>query len=157
MQTISTSLWFNNEAEDAAKFYVALFPDSRIRKVVRFSEAGPGPAGSVMLVDFEIKGQDFLALNGGPNFSMTPAISFVVHCEDQAEIDRYWDALLEGGKAMQCGWLTDRFGVTWQIVPKTMGQLADDSDPARAARVARAMFQMVKLDIAGLQRAYEAA
>lgn len=157
MQKISACLWFDHEAEDAAKFYVSLFRDSRINKVVRFSEAGPRPAGSVMLVNFELMGQDYLALNGGPNFTLTPAISFVVHCEDQAEIDRYWDALLEGGKAMQCGWVTDRFGVTWQIVPKIMGKLADDSDPARAARVARAMFQMVKLDIAGLQRAYDAA
>jgi predicted 3-demethylubiquinone-9 3-methyltransferase (glyoxalase superfamily) len=157
MQTISPCLWFDHEAEDAAKFYVSLFRDSRINKVARYSEAGPRPAGSVMMVNFELMGQDYLALNGGPNFTMTPAISFVVHCENQAEIDRYWDALLDGGKAMQCGWLTDRFGVTWQIVPKIIGALADDSDPARAARVARAMFQMVKLDIAGLQRAYDAA
>jgi len=157
MQTISPCLWFDTEAEDAARLYVSLFRQSRIKNVARYSEAGPRPAGSAMMVNFELMGLDYLALNGGPQYKPTPAVSFVVPCEDQAEIDRIWDALLEGGKAMQCGWITARFGVTWQIIPKDMGRLAGGSDPVRSARVSRAMFQMVKLDIAALQRAYDNA
>lgn len=153
MQKISPFLWFESEAEDAAKFYVSIFRNSRIVKVARYSEAGPGPEGSAMTVGFELEGQTFTALNGGPMFKFNEAISFVVDCTTQAEVDHYWDHLLEGGTAQQCGWLKDRYGLSWQIVPRVLVELLSGSDPAKAGRVMQAMFGMVKLDIAKLQQA----
>jgi predicted 3-demethylubiquinone-9 3-methyltransferase (glyoxalase superfamily) len=157
MQKISPFIWFDTQAEEAASTYVALFPNSRITKVTRYPEGTPGRAGSVMTVAFQLDGQDFVALNGGPHFKLTPAISFVVDCETQAEVDAYWSGLLAGGGVeSQCGWLTDRFGVPWQVVPSALGRLLSDPDPKKAGRVAAAMMKMVKLDIAGLQAASDA-
>lgn len=155
MRKISPFLWFDTRAEEAADFYVSLFRDSRITNVARYGEAGPGPEGSVMTVAFQLEGQDFTALNGGPVFKFTPAISFVVNCETQDEVDRLWERLAEGGKEGQCGWLEDRFGVSWQIVPIAMGELLSSGDPERSRRVMEAMLKMGKLDIAELKRAYE--
>ena len=155
MQKISPFLWFETEAEDAARFYVSIFRNSRIVKVARYSDAGPGPEGSAMTVSFELEGQTFTALNGGPMFKFNEAISFVVDCTTQAEVDHYWDHLLEGGTAQRCGWLKDRYGLSWQIVPRVLVELLSGSDSARAGRVMQAMFGMVKLDIAKLQQAAE--
>jgi predicted 3-demethylubiquinone-9 3-methyltransferase (glyoxalase superfamily) len=155
VRKISPFLWFDTRAEEAADFYVSLFRDSRITNVARYGEAGPGPEGSVMTVAFQLEGQDFTALNGGPVFKFTPAISFVVNCETQDEVDRLWERLAEGGKEGQCGWLEDRFGVSWQIVPIAMGELLSSGDPERSRRVMEAMLKMGKLDIAELKRAYE--
>ena len=156
MSKISPCLWFDGEAEEAAKFYVALLPNSRIDRVQRNVMDGPvGKAGSVLVVDFTLAGQRFLALNGGTRFEYTHAISFAVDCADQAEVDRLWDALSQGGSVERCGWLKDRYGVSWQIVPTVLGQMLGDRDPAKAQRVMQAMLQMVKLDIAGLRKAYE--
>jgi len=135
--------------------YVSTFQDAKMGEIARYGEEGPGPEGSVMLVPFNLYGQDFLALNGGPEFNFSPAISFVVNCETQDEIDRLWDALSDGGETMQCGWLRDKFGVTWQIVPSEMPNLIDRTDPERASRVMQAMFKMVKLDLGALRAAYE--
>jgi predicted 3-demethylubiquinone-9 3-methyltransferase (glyoxalase superfamily) len=154
MQKITPFLWFNDKAEEAANFYVAIFKDAKILKVVRHGDSGPGPKGSVMIVTFEMHGQQFIALNGGPQFTLTPAISFVINCETQDEIDHYWDKLSAGGSIQQCGWLTDKYGLSWQVVPTILGELAGDSDPAKAGRVMQAMMQMIKIDIAGLKRAY---
>ncbi len=157
MPRITPFLWFDSQAEEAAAFYVSIFPNSRIVKVARYDETSAKvarrPAGSVMTVAFELDGQEFMALNGGPEFQFDEAISFVVNCETQEEVDRYWDRLLAGGRAQQCGWLKDRFGVSWQIVPTVMSELVSADDPARSQRVMQAMFQMVKLDIAVLQQA----
>ncbi|HEX9078535.1 MAG TPA: VOC family protein [Desulfuromonadaceae bacterium] len=155
MQKITPFLWFNDNAEEAANFYVAIFRNSRIAGVTRYGEAGPGPKGSVMTVNFVLDGQEFVALNGGPQFTFSPAISFVVNCESQVEVDEFWDRLSEGGKTIQCGWLQDRFGISWQIVPIALMEMLTDTDAARAERVMRAMLQMVKLDIAELRRAYD--
>ncbi|HSY50714.1 MAG TPA: VOC family protein [Thermoanaerobaculia bacterium] len=155
MQKITPFLWFDSNAEEAMDFYVSVFKDSKIVNVARYGEAGPGPKGTVMVGTFEIEGQQFLALNGGPIYQFTPAISFVVNCETQQEVDHYWDSLLEGGSPQQCGWLTDKLGVSWQIVPTILVELMRDKDPAKAKRVMEAMLEMVKIDIAGLQRAYE--
>jgi predicted 3-demethylubiquinone-9 3-methyltransferase (glyoxalase superfamily) len=155
MQKISPFLWFDTQAEEAAKLYTSIFDDSRILSVARYGESGPGPLGSVMTVSFQLEGEDFTALNGGPNFRFTPAISFSVDCESQEEIDRYWEKLSEGGKQGQCGWLEDRYGVSWQIVPSLMAELMSGSDSGRAQRVMAAMLKMNKLDIAALKRAYE--
>lgn len=152
---ITPFLWFDREAEEAAKFYTAIFPDSKIEKVVRNSEAAPGPAGGVMTVQFSLGGQPFTALNGGPVFSFTEAISFVVHCETQQEVDYYWDALLAGGEPSRCGWLEDRYGVSWQIVPDALPELLGSPDPRVAQRVTQAMMKMVKLDIDTLRKAAE--
>lgn len=158
MQKITPFLWFDGKAEEAARFYVSVFPSSRIVQVDRWGEGAPFPKGSVMGVEFELEGLRFSALNGGPMFTFTPAISFFVSCETQAEIDALWDRLLAGGgKPQQCGWLTDRFGVSWQIVPEGLRPLIHDEDPARAARVIQAMMQMVKLDLAALKRAHAGA
>ena len=156
MQPLTTCLWFDTEAEEAAAFYTSMFPDARITGVTHYGEAGPRDAGTAMTVSFELLGQPFLALNGGPNYSFTEAISFQVHCEDQAEVDRYWDALTEGGEEGPCGWCKDRFGVSWQIVPNRLVELLEDPDRDRAARVMQAMMQMGKIEIAGLERAAEA-
>ena len=154
MNKISPCLWFDGEAEEAAKLYTSLFPRSRIVRVSRYGDAGPGTKGSVMMVHFRLAGEDFLALNGGPQYKFTPAISLSVDCRNQAEVDRLWDGLLAGGGTpVQCGWLTDRFGVSWQIVPSAMGELLGDRDPERARRATQAMLGMVKLDLAALERA----
>ena len=157
MSKISPCLWFDGEAEEAAKFYVSLLPDSRIEKIQKNTVDGPsGKAGTVLVVDFELAGQRFMALNGGIRFEYTHAVSFKIDCADQAEVDRLWDALLtDGGKAGQCGWLKDRYGVSWQIVPTALGKFLGGPDTAGAQRAMAAMLGMVKLDIEGLRRAYE--
>jgi predicted 3-demethylubiquinone-9 3-methyltransferase (glyoxalase superfamily) len=157
MQTINPFLWFEDQAEEAANFYVSVFDDSEITAISRYPENTPGPAGSVMTVSFRLKGNDFVALNGGPEFSFTPALSLYVHCKDQDEVDRYWTALLEGGKSLNCGWVSDRFGVTWQIVPDRLGELLGDPDPGRANRAMQAMLKMEKIEIKVLEDAADAA
>jgi predicted 3-demethylubiquinone-9 3-methyltransferase (glyoxalase superfamily) len=155
MQKILPFLWFDGRAEEAAHYYAATFDDCRITDVMRHGEGGPAPAGTVLTVSFEIQGQPFVALNGGPYYKFTPAISFLVNCQTQDEIDRYWARLLDGGLASQCGWITDRFGVTWQIVPAQLRDMLASKDAARAQRTMQAMLQMVKLDLPTLQRAYD--
>lgn len=155
MQKITPFLWFDHQAEEAMNFYVSVFKNSKVLSVNRYGDAGPGPKGSVMTASFELDGQVFTALNGGPMYNFSPAISFVVHCETQAEVDHYWEKLSEGGKTNQCAWLDDQFGVTWQIVPNVLLELIGDPDPVKAGRVMQAMMQMTKIDIATLIRAYE--
>jgi predicted 3-demethylubiquinone-9 3-methyltransferase (glyoxalase superfamily) len=156
MSKISPCLWFDGEAEEAAKFYVSLLPDSRIEMVQKNTVDSPaGKAGSVLVVEFTLAGQRFMALNGGTRFEYTHAISFKIDCVDQAEVDRLWDALSDGGQVEQCGWLKDRYGVSWQIVPTALVQYLGGSDRAGAQRAMQAMLGMVKLDIAGLKKAYE--
>ena len=156
MSKISPCLWFDGEAEEAANFYVSLLPDSRIEKVQKNPVDSPaGKAGSVLVVEFTLAGQRFMALNGGTRFEYTHAISFKIDCADQAEVDRLWDALSDGGSVERCGWLKDRYGVSWQIVPTALVQYLGGPDPAGAQRAMQAMMGMVKLDIAGLKRAYE--
>jgi predicted 3-demethylubiquinone-9 3-methyltransferase (glyoxalase superfamily) len=154
MQKITPFLWFDGRAEEAANFYVSIFKNSKILDIARFGEAGPGPKGNVMLVTFQLEGQEFMALNGGPEFTFTPAISLLVSCETQAEVDDLWAKLTAGGKEVQCGWLQDKFGLSWQIVPKAFFDLMQDKDPAKSQRVFKAMMQMIKFDIEGLKRAY---
>ncbi|HEU4649227.1 MAG TPA: VOC family protein [Gemmatimonadales bacterium] len=154
MQRISPFLWFDNQAEEAANFYSAIFDNSRILKISRYSEAGPGPKGSVMVVEFELDGQRIQALNGGPLFKFTEAISLAVECKTQEEIDRYWNALTTGGQEGQCGWLKDKFGLSWQVYPTVLRELITDPDSTKARRVTEAMFQMKKIEIAPLLRAY---
>lgn len=151
---ITPFLWFDSQAEEAARFYVGLFPNSAIDAVVRYPEGTPGVAGTVMTVAFRLDGMPFTALNGGPHYRFSPATSFVIDCADQAEVDRYWDALSDGGRVQQCGWLDDRYGVTWQVVPNALPRLLRDPDPAKAQRVAQAMMAMVKFDVAALERAW---
>lgn len=151
----TTCLWFNAEGEAAAEFYTSIFKDSKIGRVSRFTDAGPGPAGSVMAIEFEINGQKFIALNGGPQFSFTPAISLQIPSEDQDELDYYWSKLTEDGQEVACGWVTDKFGLSWQVIPTVLGDMMSDPDPAKASRAAAAMLSMTKFDIAALQRAYE--
>ena len=154
MQKLTPFLWFDTEGEDAARFYTSVFPNSRILDIKRYGEAGPRDAGTVMTVDFELEGQRFVALNGGPDFTFNEAISFEVGCEDQDEVDSYWDALTEGGgQPGPCGWLKDRFGVSWQIVPKRLIELLGDEDREKAQRVMGAMLRMGKIDVAELERA----
>jgi predicted 3-demethylubiquinone-9 3-methyltransferase (glyoxalase superfamily) len=156
MSKISPCLWFNGEAEEAANFYVSLLPNSRIDHVQKNVMDSPGGrAGSVLVVEFTLAGQSFMALNGGRRFEYTHAISLKIDCADQAEVDRLWDKLSDGGKVEQCGWLKDRYGVSWQIVPTVLPKLLGDPDPAKAQRVMQALLQMVKLDVAGLERAYK--
>lgn len=156
MSKISPCLWFDGEAEEAASFYVSLLPNSRVERVQKNVMDSPaGKAGTVLVVDFTLAGQRFMALNGGTRFEYTHAISFKVDCADQAEVDRLWDALSDGGEVERCGWLKDRYGVSWQIVPTVLPELLGDPDAAKAQRVMQAMLQMIKLDIAGLKRAYE--
>lgn len=154
MQKITTFLWFNDKAEEAAKFYVSLFKNSKIETIARYGDAGPGPKGSVMTVVFTLDGQQFIALNGGPVFSFTPAISLMVNCETQEEVDRLWDRLLEGGKPDRCGWLQDRYGLSWQIIPTALGKLMSDPDPQKSRRVMEAMLKMDKIDSRKLEEAY---
>jgi predicted 3-demethylubiquinone-9 3-methyltransferase (glyoxalase superfamily) len=153
-QKITPFLWFDNQAEEAANFYTSIFKNSTVGAISRYGEAGPGPKGSVMTVDFQIEGQEFVGLNGGPHFKFTEAISFVVNCETQEEVDEFWEKLSEGGQKSQCGWLKDQFGLSWQIVPTILTKLMLDKDPEKAARVMNAMLQMTKIDIAKLQQAY---
>jgi len=155
MHKISPCLWFDGKAEAATNFYAGIFKNARIGNVMRYGDAGPLPKGSVMSVEFALDGQDFIALNGPPMFAFTPAISLFVRCEGQDEVDDYWAKLSAGGKTLQCGWLTDKFGVTWQIVPTILQALLQDKDAAKSKRVMEAMMKMVKLDIAGLKQAYE--
>ena len=155
MQKISTFLWFDNRAEEAANFYASIFKNSKILSVARYPEGSPGPAGSVMTVTFELEGKAFIALNGGPLYKFTEAISFFVNCETQEEVDTLWEKLTEGGEPGQCGWLKDKFGVSWQIVPTALGELLGAKDPAKSKSVVQAMLQMKKLDIQALKQAYE--
>lgn len=154
-QTITPFLWFNDQAEEAARFYTSVFKNSQMGTINRYGPEGPGPEGSVMVATFQLDGQEFIALNGGPQFQFTEAISFVVTCDTQDEIDKLWQKLSEGGKPVQCGWLKDRYGLSWQIVPTIFGELMQTSDAAKRGRVMQAMMQMTKLDIAQLKQAYE--
>ena len=155
MQKITPFLWFDNNAEEAMNFYIAIFKNSRVLKIARFTEGAPGPKGAVMMASFSLDGQEFIALNGGPTFAFSPAISFVVNCETQDEVDRFWERLSEGGEQIQCGWLKDKFGVSWQIVPIILGEMLSGSDEIRAQRVMSAMLQMKKIEIAALRKAYD--
>jgi predicted 3-demethylubiquinone-9 3-methyltransferase (glyoxalase superfamily) len=150
---ITPNLWFDTQAEEAAAFYLSVFPNSRILTVTHYTEAGPREAGMVLTVEFELNGQRFVGINGGPNFTFDEAISFEIDCETQEELDYYWEALTDGGEESQCGWLKDRFGVSWQVVPTGMAELFADSDPERARRAMEAMLKMRKLDLAALQAA----
>jgi predicted 3-demethylubiquinone-9 3-methyltransferase (glyoxalase superfamily) len=157
MQKITPFLWFDNQAEEAMNFYTSVFKNSKVGSVSRYGEAGPGPAGSVMTASFELEGLEFIALNAGPQFKFTEAISFLVNCETQEEIDDLWGKLTaNGGEEQPCGWLKDKFGLSWQIVPPVLGQLLGDPDAEKANRVMQAMLEMKKIDIAALKRAYEA-
>ena len=155
MQKIIPFLWFDGKAEEAASFYTGIFKNARITNVMRYGEAGPGPKGAIMSATFELEGQEFFALNGGSTFEFSPAISFFVKCQTQDEIDMFWTKLSEGGQIRQCGWLTDKFGVTWQIVPVILLPMLQDKDAAKSKRVMEAMMKMVKLDVALLTQAYE--
>jgi predicted 3-demethylubiquinone-9 3-methyltransferase (glyoxalase superfamily) len=155
MQKIRSFLWFDRQAEEAARFYTSVFRGGKILDIMRYTEAGPRPKGEVLTVSFELFGQMFVALNGGPNYSFTPAVSFMIECDTQEELDAYWDSLADGGKPIQCGWITDKYGLTWQITPSILMPMLQDKDSARATRVTRAMMEMVKLDIAALQRVYD--
>ena len=153
MQKITPFLWFDGQAEQAAKFYTSIFKNSKIKKIARYTKVGPGPEGSAMTVAFTLNGQDFVALNGGPNFKFTEAISLVVNCETQAEVDRYWKKLSAGGKKVACGWLKDKYGLFWQITPTMLTRLIADKDSDKVNRVMTAMMKMVKLDIKKLKAA----
>jgi predicted 3-demethylubiquinone-9 3-methyltransferase (glyoxalase superfamily) len=155
MPKITPFLWYDNQAEEAAALYTSVFPDSRIVSVTRYGEAGPGPVGSAMTVVFVLEGQEFIALNGGPIFKFNEAVSFSIDCSSQDEVDHYWDRLSEGGEESQCGWLKDRFGLSWQVNPRVLGEMLSDPDPARAKRSMEAMLRMKKIDIAELRRAYD--
>jgi len=158
MQKISPCLWFDGQAEDAATFYVSIFKNSKIVSVKRWGDTGPGEKGKVLVVHFEIEGQSFIALNGGPEYRITPAISLSVDCATQDEVDALWEKLTaDGGAEVQCGWLTDKFGVSWQIVPRALVEMLHDKNATRADAVMRAMMEMVKIDIAALKRAYDQA
>ncbi|MBC7950045.1 MAG: VOC family protein [Chitinophagaceae bacterium] len=157
MQKITPFLWFDGKAEEAMNHYTSIFKNAKVGNVARYSEGGPAPAGTVMTAEFEIEGQEFIALNAGPMFSFTPAISFYVKCFTQEEIDHYWEKLSEGGEQQQCGWLTDKFGVSWQIVPPVLGEMMSDKDRKKASRVMQAMMTMKKIDIKKLKEAYDQA
>ncbi|HJZ70004.1 MAG TPA: VOC family protein [Blastocatellia bacterium] len=154
-QKIFPCLWFDNQAEEAANFYVSIFNNSKVLTTTRYTEGSPGPAGSVMTVEFEIEGQKFLGLNGGPLFKFTEAVSFCINCESQEEIDYFWEKLTEGGEESMCGWLKDKFGLSWQVVSTGWDEMLNDPDPARAKRVMEALMKMRKIDIEALKRAYE--
>ena len=155
MQKITPHLWFDNQAEEAMNFYVSLFKNSKVLSVSRYEVGAPGPEGMVMTATFQLDGQEFMALNGGPHFKFNEAISLFVNCETQAEVDELWEKLLEGGEEQQCGWLKDRYGLSWQIVPTALGEMLGDPDPKKAQNVMQAMLQMRKIDIAALRQAYE--
>ena len=152
-QKITSFLWFNNNAEEAVNFYVSVFKNSSIRRTVHYAESGPGPKGSVMIIDFVLDGQEFTALNGGPEFKFTEAISLVVHCKTQEEVDYYWDKLGADGQIIECGWLKDKFGLAWQIVPDVLLESLQDNDPQKKDRVMKAMMKMKKLDVAEIEQA----
>ncbi|MDQ3308192.1 MAG: VOC family protein [Actinomycetota bacterium] len=155
MKKIIPCLWFDTDAEEAANFYTSVFEDSKILGISRYGEAGPGPAGTVLTVSFELRGQEFMALNGGPEFTFSEAVSFQVSCESQEEVDRFWDTLSAGGEEGPCGWLKDRYGLSWQIIPTVLPELLGDPDPQKSQRAMEAMLQMHKIDIDGLRRAAE--
>ncbi|MEO0828128.1 MAG: VOC family protein [Cyanobacteria bacterium J06635_15] len=155
MQKITPFLWFDNNAEDAANFYTSIFKNSQILNIRRYSEGSPGPAGTVMTVEFQLDGQDFIALNGGPHFTFSPAISFFVNCNSQQEVDELWNRLSDGGETQQCGWLKDKYGMSWQIIPTRLDELLHSNDTAKSKRVMEAMLKMVKLDIDALERVYQ--
>jgi len=155
MNNLATCLWFDGEAAEAAAFYVGIFPNSRIAQTSHFHEGAPRPAGSVLTVEFTLDGNDYVALNGGPDYKFTPAISLVVYCDTQEQVDRYWNRLLEGGQEVQCGWLTDKYGISWQVVPRKLIEFLQSGDRAASQRAFTAMMGMRKLDIAALQRAYD--
>jgi len=155
VQKITPFLWFDGKAEEAMNFYTSIFANAKVKGVTRYGETGPGPKGSVMTATFELDGQEFIALNGGPMYKFTPALSLFVRCRDQQEVDHFWDKLTEGGKAVQCGWLEDKYGLSWQIVPTALLEMLQDQDPAKSKRVMQAMLQMVKLDVQKLQQAYD--
>ena len=155
MPKITPFLWFDKEAEEAMNFYVSIFKNSKAKGVTHYGEGGPRPAGTVLTAAFELDGQDFVALNGGPHFKFSEAISFVVNCETQAEVDEFWEKLSAGGQTQQCGWLKDKYGLSWQIVPTALPRMLQDKNPEKRQRVFAAMMQMVKIDIAALQRAYD--
>ena len=157
MQKITPFLWFDGNAEEAMNFYVSIFKNSKILRVVRYGDAGPGPKGTVMVATFQLEGQEFQALNGGPQYKFTPAISLFVNCETQQEVDALWEQLLEGGREDQCGWLTDKFGLSWQIIPTLLPNLLSDKDPKKSQGVMKAMLQMRKIDSKKLQQAYDQA
>jgi len=155
MQKITPFLWFDNNAEEAANFYVSIFKNSKVLSVSRYGDAGPGPKGTVMVAEFQIDGQGFVALNGGPRFKFTEAISFVINCETQQEVEYFWERLSDGGEKSRCGWVKDKFGLWWQVVPTVLGKLMSDSDPEKVKRVTEAMLQMDRIDIEPLQRAFD--
>src|SRR5882672_1338871 len=155
VQKITPFLWFDNQAEEAMNFYVSIFKNSKVGKVTRYGEAGPGPKGTVMSATFQLEGQTFYALNGGPLFTFSPAVSFFVNCETQQEVDELWEKLSAGGKKERCGWLKDKYGLSWQIIPSALGKMLGDQDAEKAKRVMQAMLQMDKIDIKGLQQAYD--
>lgn len=157
MQKITPFLWFDHEAEEAMNFYVSIFKNAKIISLTRYGKGGPGPAGEVMTGTFQLEGQEFMSLNGGPDHQFTEAISFFVDCKTQEEVDELWNKLTEGGEEGPCGWLKDKFGVSWQIIPTVLGELLNDPDPAKSQRVMQAMLQMKKIDIKTLQEAYEQA
>jgi predicted 3-demethylubiquinone-9 3-methyltransferase (glyoxalase superfamily) len=155
MQKITPFLWFDNNAEEAINFYVSIFKNSKLLSMNRYGEAGPGPKGTVMSATFQLEGQQFMALNGGPHFTFSPAISLFVNCETQQEVDELWEKLSAGGKKERCGWLKDKYGLSWQIIPSALGKMLNDPDPEKSKRVMKAMLQMDKIDIRGLKQAYE--
>ena len=150
----TTCLWFDGQAEEAAHYYTSIFESSKLGRVGRYTDAGPGPAGTVLAVEFELNGQKFVALNGGPEFTFNEAISFQIHCDDQDEIDYYWTKLSKGGQEVACGWLKDRYGVSWQVIPTVLVDMIGDPDPEKATRASEAMLSMTKFDIAALEKAY---
>ena len=155
MQKITPFLWFDGKAEEAMNFYTSIFKNSTIGRITRYGDAGPGPKGTVMSATFQLDGQEFMALNGGPQFKFTEAISFFVNCETQEEVDELWEKLSAGGQKSRCGWLKDKYGLSWQIIPSALGEMLGDKDPEKSRRVMKAMLQMDKIDIKGLEQAYK--
>jgi predicted 3-demethylubiquinone-9 3-methyltransferase (glyoxalase superfamily) len=155
MQKINPFLWFDGKAEEAANFYVSVFKESKLVNVARYGDAGPGPKGTAMSATFDLAGQRFIALNGGPQFKFSEAISFLINCETQQEVDELWEKLSAGGEKSRCGWLKDKYGLSWQVIPKVLGEMLQDKDPKKSQRVMQAMLQMTKIDIARLKQAYD--
>ena len=155
MQRITPFLWFDNNAEEAVKFYTSIFKNSKTGKIAHYGESGPGPKGSIVTIEFELNGQKFIALNGGPEFKFNESVSFMVECDSQQEIDYYWEKLTAGGQEVQCGWLKDKFGLSWQVAPTALLKMIADPDPVKADRAMAAMLKMVKIDLATVQRAYD--